>query len=221
MKANQPVVSTFSRPLNRNQANRTDPNLRQFPNNSYIPFDATFSPLPTRWNSKLWQSRNESLTRFEPWLSIVSHRPTIHYTSPLCLQLFENSSLHHETEHCLTTFPRSLVKHIKFPLTDPLVMNEVTMITFLPIQLLITLHLITIYIDAYKVRETFHFHSGVVFAVDSWKKVVCATRYVYCWQVERGNCGTTSSQRSTRATCSTRLAPPTGRFVAKETTVNS
>lgn len=106
MKANQPVVSTFSRPLNRNQANRTDPNLRQFPNNSYIPFDATFSPLPTRWNSKLWQSRNESLTRFEPWLSIVSHRPTIHYTSPLCLQLFENSSLHHETEHCLTTFPR-------------------------------------------------------------------------------------------------------------------
>lgn len=221
MKANQPVVSTFSMPLNRNQANRTDPNLRQFPNNSYIPFDATFSPLPTRWNSKLWQSRNESLTRFEPWLSIVSHRPTIHYTSPLCLQLFENSSLHHETEHCLTTFPRSLVKHIKFPLTDPLVMNEVTMITFLPIQLLITLHLITIYIDVYKVRETFHFHSGVVFAVDSWKKVVCATRYVYCWQVERGNCGTTSSQRSTRATCSTRLAPPTGRFVAKETTVNS
>ena len=124
MKANQPVVSTFSRPLNRNQANRTDPNLRQFPNNSYIPFDTTFSPLPTRWNSKLWQSRNESLTRFEPWLSIVSHRPTIHYTSPLCLQLFENSSLHHETEHCLTTFPRSLVKHIKFPSTDPLVQRS-------------------------------------------------------------------------------------------------
>lgn len=61
MKANQPVVSTFSMPLNRNQANRTDPNLRQFPNNSYIPFDATFSPLPTRWNSKLWQSRNERI----------------------------------------------------------------------------------------------------------------------------------------------------------------
>lgn len=127
MKANQPVVSTFSRPLNRNQANRTDPNLRQFPNNSYIPFDATFSPLPfpldeTRNYDKV--ETNESLTRFEPWLSIVSHRPTIHYTSPLCLQLFENSSLHHETEHCLTTFPRSLVKHIKFPLTDPLVQRS-------------------------------------------------------------------------------------------------
>lgn len=112
MKANQLVVSTFSRPLNRNQVNRTDPNLRQFPNNSLtIRISRSTQLFPHSPSMKLETSRNESLTRFEPWLSIVSHRPTIHYTSPLCLKLFENSSLHHETEHYLTTFSRSLVKH--------------------------------------------------------------------------------------------------------------
>lgn len=113
MEANrQPMVSTFSRPVNRNQVNRTTPNSRQFPNNSYIPLTQLLPHSPSMKLTKLWQ------VEMNPWLasspdfqSFRTDRRSIMH--PLCVvELFENSSLRNETVHCLTIFsPRSLVKH--------------------------------------------------------------------------------------------------------------